>query len=275
MDKIDFPEKATAENIPTLIEMGHRIENLKPWWAKRHLTLKTKITVGFTQTGILILAVVGTIFLWVGWVFVLAYLGWLPIIGIYWIMVFSMALALLVFLILLILWRNKILPKFYPPPNQIVFCELVEIAECILNKKRRDAVNTLYHLGSTLRKYFKKNNELEIALKNEMQPFYTIAIDRLILFSRDKKFPNLFLNLGLAFAKEDEPMIYSTAVDICKKIKKFNGDVGKSRGFWFSFEEHAKSIGVLVSVALVLLNVVLIILYVLHVIPIPPVPTLP
>lgn len=274
MDKIDFPEKVTAENIPTLIEIGNRIDNLKPWWAKRRLTLKTKITVGFTQIAILILAVVGMIFLWVGWVFILSYLGWFPFIGVYGIFAFSMVLTLFLFLILFFLVRDKMLPKFYPPPNLMVFCELAKIAECMLNKERKDAVDALYHLGSAFRKYFKKNYGLKFALKNEVQEFNSIAFDRLVLFSRDKKIPDLFLNLGLAFAKEDEPMIYSTAVDICKKIKKFNGDIGKSRGFWFSLEEHAKSINVLVYVVLVLVNVVLTILYVLRLIPIPPVSTL-
>jgi hypothetical protein len=97
--------------------------------------------------------------------------------------------------------------QFYPPSNQIIFCELVEIAKCILNEKRKDALKAFYHLGRALRKYFRKNRELKIALENEMQQFKSIAFDRLVLFSKNKKIPNLFLNLGLAFAKEDEPMI--------------------------------------------------------------------
>ena len=270
MDNIVFPEKVTAESIPRLIEIRHRIENLKPWWAKRHFTLKARIAVGFTWFVILFLAGLGTTFLWIGWLFVLFYLGWFPIIGYYGILAFSMAFALFVFLIFAFLLRDKILPKFYPPPNQMVFCEFVEIAECILNKKRKDAVKALYHLGRALGKYFRKNNELKIALENEMQLFYSIALDRLILFSKDKKIPNLFLTLGLVFAKEDEPMIYSTAVDICKKIKRFNGDIGKSRGLWFFLEAHAKSISVLVYVVLVVVNAVLTILYASRLIPIPP-----
>ena len=270
MGNMEFPEKVTAESIPRLIETGYRIENLKPWWARRHPALKTRIAVGFTWLVILILAGLGMTLLLIGWLYGLIYLGWLPILNVYGVLAFSIALAVLVFLVFVLLVRDRILPRFYPPPNQMVFCDLVEIARCMLNKKRKDAVKGLYHLGVSLRKYFRKNNELKFALENEMQLFYSIALDRLVLFSKDKKIPNLFLSLGLAFAKEDEPIIYSTAVDICKKIKRFNGDIGKSRGLWFFLEAHAKSINVLVYVVLVVVNVVLAILYVSRLIPILP-----
>lgn len=271
MVKMDYPEKVTAESIPRLIEIGHRIENLKPWWARRHPTLKTRIATGFTWIIILILTVIGMFFLWLGWLYFLFYLGYFAILNVYVILFLSAFLTWSVFMISIGLLRGIILPKFYPPPNQIVFCELVEISECILNKKRKDAVKVLYHLGRALRKYFRKNNELKFALENEMQQFKSIALDRLVLFSINKEIPNLFLNLGLAFAKENEPMIYSTAVDICKKIKNFNGDISKFRGLWFFLEKHAKSINVLVYVFLVVVNVVLTLLYVLRLIPIPPV----
>jgi len=275
MSNIGFPEKVTAESIPRLIEIGHTIENLKPWWARRHRSFKARIAVGFAWFLILVLTGISTPFLWIGWLYLLLRLGYVVIVGVDVALLMSATLTAIVVLIFIILIRDTFLPRFYPSPNLMVFCELVEISECMLNKKRKDAVKALYHLGRALRKYFRTSNELKSALENEMQQFNSIAFDRLILFSKDTKIPNLFLNLGLAFAKEDEPMIYSNAVYICKKIKNFNGNIGKSRGLWFFLEDHAKSIGLLVALVSVTVNVILTILYVFGIIPIPPRVSLP
>jgi len=253
MSKKDFPKKVTEDNIQHLRE---KAETIKKRAFQSRYTFA--IAVPYTIAGLPV--VVGSLFL-VIWLLQNHYLDFL--------LWFSPQLQPIIFLVLLttimavtsiptlslslllIIW---LLRKYFrlPKYEETIFAECFIIARHLMNNDRMEAkkeVRTLLAFLTTfVRDWFNPKRKLYEPEFNLLRSGKS-AICRMLMFS-EEKIPELLMNFGLAFVRDDNPEAFSYLRQLVGKIREYGEPKGRFHRFLSLIEQYPHSFTLILSIVI-------------------------
>lgn len=242
MSEEDFPEKVTKDNIDELIEKAERIKEK----SQRRRYLLPLMGFYIIPSVIITYALLFLLF-WLGQNRYLDFLLSFPadlavrmLFALLIIMIAVIGLPIIAFLLFSTIWfmqKHLGFPKY----EEIIFAECFIMAKHMRNNERLKAKKEVGYLLSQLkgfvrflifnpkRKVYSPEFDLLRAGKNE--------ICRMLMFSRDK-IPELLMNFGLAFARNDDPEAFSMLQQLVCKVRKYGEPKGRFRRFLSSIEQY-------------------------------------
>ena len=242
MSKGDFPEKVTKDNTDKLIEKAERIIE-KSQQRRFLLPLAGFYAIPSVIIGLALL----NLWFWLGLNHYLDFLFSFPTD-----LAIMLAFALLFFMILgidlpitgfLLFSTIQLMQKHlgFPKYEEIIFAECFIMAKHIENNERLKAKEEVGNLLSNLkgfvrflifnpkRKVYSPEFDLLRSGKNE--------ICRMLMFSREN-IPELLMNFGLAFARNDDPEAFSMLQQLVCKVRKYGEPKGRFRRFLGTIEQY-------------------------------------
>lgn len=247
MSKKDYPETVTKNNIQQLIEKAEKIKK------------KDTHRYSIVSTFIVVLAYLGGlgVFFLMFWLFQNNYLEFFLVtfpselrfqtfFALLFIVMAVFWVPIMVFIVLFVFWLTR---KYfgYPKHEEIIFAECFIIANHLINSRRLEAKKEVDDFLDALkvfvrdyrfnpkRKTYKPEFDLLRCGKNE--------ICRMLMFSANRipEIPNLLMNFGLAFVREDEPEAFSYLKQIVGRVQEYGEPKGRFRRFLGAIERYPYS----------------------------------
>ena len=259
MTKQDFPEEVTKKNIASLTETAERIR-------KSYVRLEYSfgVVIPYIAVGILSLYGIVNLGVWLGVNHYLDFILWFslklqPIIFFLLLIIFVTLFSffVLVPLLLLMFW---LLRKYsdYPTHEEIIFAEAFIIANHLTNDERRKAKGEvllfLAILTTFVRDWFNTKRK-DYAPEFNLLRSGKNAICRMLMFSQDE-IPQLFMNFGLAFVKDDHPKAFSHLKQIVEEARKYGGLKGRVHRFLSAIEQYPHAIPWILTIVTIVAAIV-------------------
>jgi hypothetical protein len=255
MSETEYPKEVTNDNIQHLIENAEKIK-------EKNLRFRYGFTITILYLSLGLPIVYGSFYLvvWLGLNNYLSFLLWfspelLPTAFFVFLIAVMLTISLptLAVLLLSVIW---IFRRYfgYPKYEEIIFAESFIIAKYLINNERLTAKKEVGFFIALLtgfvreiifnpkRKVYAPEFDLLRCGKNQ--------ISRMLMFSTSN-ISNLFMNFGLAFARNDNPEAFSNLKQLIKEIQEYGPLKGRTRRFLSGIEEYPHSIPWVISLIII------------------------
>jgi hypothetical protein len=256
----EFPDRATKENIETLIEKAEQIEKKAN---QTRYGLPAIIILAF----ITMLVVLGSLFLtiWLGFNGFLNFILTLPMAWqsrVFFLVMFvvavSISLPILSLVALSIFWFQR---RFlgYPNHEKLIFANCFIMAKYLTKGKRMEAKKEAPSLMNNLKSYTRD-------LFNPKRKMYAPEFDllrsgklefcRMIMFSKEGV-PELLEGFGLAFVRDEDPEAHVHLTKLVKTVCKYGEPKGRLHRLLLIMEQYPHSLAFVLAIIIFIISVLL------------------
>lgn len=258
MNAKDFPKEVTKKNIDQLREKAERI---------KQKSLQARY--GFSALFLIIISTAAFMLSSIFFVIRLAlnhyldFIFWFPpewqaaiFLALLFIIAAAITFPTVGLITLSILWLQR---KYfgYPKHEERIFANCFIIANYLMNNERMKAKKEVGHLLANLTTFVRD-------LFNRKRKIYAPEFDllrcgktevcRMIMFSKEET-PELLMNFGLAFVRNDNPEAFSNLTQLVNKVAEYGEPKGRFSGFLSRIEQYRHSLALILGIIVFIVSV--------------------